>query len=97
VRALALDGNTNPPAYVSGPPASVPFVRVDAHLAAAETLDQFFSLCARAGSRCDFAAGGDPRTKFAVLAQRLLDNPVMVPGIGRVGYAEPGIVPFAAG
>src|SRR6185295_12696367 len=35
-----------------------------------------------------FAAGGDPRAKFANLAQRLRDNPVMVPGVGRVGYAE---------
>jgi pimeloyl-ACP methyl ester carboxylesterase len=88
VRALALDGNTDPPAYVSGPRPSVPFVRVNAHLATAETLDQFFKLCAAAGTGCDFAAGGDPRSKFAVLAQRLRDNPVTVPGFGRVGYAE---------
>ena len=88
VRALALDGNTNPPAYANGSPESVPFVRADAHLAADATLDQFFVLCAQAGPRCDFAAGGDPRAKFADLAQRLRENPVMVPGFGRVGYAE---------
>lgn len=88
VRALALDGNTDPPAYASGSRTSIPFVRVGAHLAAAETLDQFFRLCAQAGPRCDFAAGGDPRTRFATLAQRLRDNPVTVPGFGRVGYAE---------
>jgi pimeloyl-ACP methyl ester carboxylesterase len=88
VRALALDGNTDPPAYVSGPRASVPFIRADAHLASDETLDQFFALCAQAGPRCDFAAGGDPQAKFATLARRLRDNPVTVPGFGRVGYAE---------
>ncbi|MEV6490925.1 alpha/beta hydrolase, partial [Actinoplanes sp. NPDC051633] len=88
VRSLALDGNTDPPAYAGGPRRSVPFLRVNAHVAASETLDQFFKLCAQAGPRCDFAAGGDPRSKFAVMAQRLRENPVAVPGIGRVGYAQ---------
>jgi pimeloyl-ACP methyl ester carboxylesterase len=88
VRALALDGNTNPPPYAAGPRLSVPFLRVDAHLAASETLGQFFTLCAQAGPRCAFAAGGDPRAKFATLAQRLRDNPLVLPDGQRVGYAQ---------
>lgn len=88
VRALALDGNTVPPAYPVGPPHSVPFVRVNAHIAASETLDQFFALCAQAGSRCAFADGGNPRAKFAALAQRLRAKALTLPDGRRVGYAE---------
>ena len=87
VRTLALDGNTNPLTYADGPRPSVPFVRVDSHIAASETLEQFFTLCAQAGTKCAFSAGGDPKTKFATLAQRLRANPLMLPG-QRVGYAE---------
>jgi pimeloyl-ACP methyl ester carboxylesterase len=88
VRVLALDGNTDPPAYPTGPRLSVPFIRVNAHLAASETLDQFFTLCEEAGQRCAFADGGAPRTKFATLAQRLRANPLTLPDGLRVGYAE---------
>ncbi|WP_130385939.1 alpha/beta fold hydrolase [Kribbella sp. VKM Ac-2569] len=87
VRALALDGNTDPTAYPAGSPKSVPFVRVNAHLAASETLDQFFTLCAAAGPRCDFATGGHPRTKFATLAARLRENPLVLPDGLVFGYA----------
>ena len=88
VRVLALDGNTDPPAYTIGPRLSVPFVRVNSHLAASETLQQFFTLCEEAGQRCAFADGGAPRTKFATLAQRLRANPLTLPDGRRVGYAE---------
>jgi pimeloyl-ACP methyl ester carboxylesterase len=88
VRVLALDGNTDPPAYTIGPRLSVPFVRANAHLAASETLQQFFTLCEAAGQRCAFADGGAPRTKFATLAQRLRANPLTLPDGLRVGYAE---------
>jgi pimeloyl-ACP methyl ester carboxylesterase len=88
VRALALDANTDPPAYASGPRMSVPFVRVNAHIAASETLEQFFTLCARAGAQCAFAEGGDPEQKFATLAGRLRATPLILPDGQRVGYAE---------
>jgi pimeloyl-ACP methyl ester carboxylesterase len=81
VRALALDANTDPTTYPAGARQSVPFVRVNAHLAASETLDQFFTLCAAAGPGCEFAAGGDPRAKFATLAQRLRENPLVLPDV----------------
>jgi len=38
VRALALDANSDPPAYATGPRLSVPFVRINAHIAASDTL-----------------------------------------------------------
>ena len=89
VRALVLDANTDPTAYAKGPRNSVPFVRVNAHLASSETLASFFSLCATVGTpRCEFADGGDPAAKFATLAQRLRDNPLVLPTGQRVGYAE---------
>jgi pimeloyl-ACP methyl ester carboxylesterase len=88
VRALVLDANNDPPGYATGPRLSVPFVRVNAHIASSETLGQFFALCAQAGpSRCAFATGGDPRTKFATLAERLRAKPFVSDG-QRVGYAE---------
>jgi pimeloyl-ACP methyl ester carboxylesterase len=87
VRALVLDANTDPTTYAAGPRGSVPFVRINAHLASSETLEQFFTLCAAAGPRCDFAAGGDPRTKFAELAERLRENPLVLPDGLVVGYA----------
>jgi pimeloyl-ACP methyl ester carboxylesterase len=88
VRALALDANTDPSAYPTGPRLSVPFVRINAHVAASETLQQFFSLCAQAGAGCAFAEGGNPEEKFATLAHRLLVAPLTLPDGRRVGYAE---------
>ena len=88
VRALALDANSDPPAYATGPRQSVPFVRINAHIAASETLQQFFILCARAGAQCDFADGGNPEQKFATLARRLQAMPLILPDGQRVGYAE---------
>jgi pimeloyl-ACP methyl ester carboxylesterase len=88
VRTLALDGNTIPSAYPDGPRRSVPFVRVHAHLAASETLDQFFDLCAQAGLQCPFADGAHPSIKFAVLAARLRAHPLALPDRSVIGYAE---------
>jgi len=88
VRALVLDANTDPSAYPTGPRLSVPFIRVNAHIAASETLEQFFGLCAQAGTACAFADGGNPEEKFATLAHRLLAEPLTLPDGRRVGYAE---------
>jgi hypothetical protein len=63
-------------------------VRINAHVAASETLQQFFSLCAQAGAGCAFAEGGNPEEKFATLAHRLLVAPLTLPDGRRVGYAE---------
>ena len=88
VRALALDANSDPPAYATGPRLSVPFVRINAHIAASDTLQQFFALCAQAGAQCAFADGGNPEQKFATLAQRLKAMPLTLPDGQRVGYPE---------
>jgi pimeloyl-ACP methyl ester carboxylesterase len=88
LRAMVLDANTFPPGYARGPEESTAFIRARASEAAAETLGQFFSLCANAGPRCDFNAGGDPAAKFAVLADRLRRDPLVLPDGQRVGYAE---------
>ena len=88
VRVLALDANTDPPAYADGPRDTVPFGRVNAPRAASETLDQFFELCAAAGPRCAFTAEGNPRTAYATLAQRLRANPFPLPDGTQVGYAQ---------
>ena len=47
----------------------------------AETFDQFLTRCAAAGpAKCAFAADGDPRTKFAALAARARQSPIVVNG-----------------
>jgi pimeloyl-ACP methyl ester carboxylesterase len=88
VRALVLDGVNDAPAYTRGPRLSTPFVRAHAPIGSSETLGQFFTLCAQAGPRCAFTDGGDPQIKFGTLAQRLRDNPLLLPDGRRVGYAE---------
>jgi pimeloyl-ACP methyl ester carboxylesterase len=56
-------------------------------------LRRFFQLCRDAGEqRCAFAAGADPRRKYAALADRLKATPLEVPVPGQppypVGYAD---------
>jgi pimeloyl-ACP methyl ester carboxylesterase len=88
IRAMVLDANTFPPGYARGPEQSTAFVRAHANEAGADTLGQFFALCAEAGPACAFSAGGDPATTFAALADRLRRDPLVLPDGRRVGYAE---------
>lgn len=89
VRALALDGMVDAPAYASGPSPSTTFVRQHSEIGSSATLNQFFTLCNQAGpAGCAFAAGGDPRAKFATLAARLRRTPLIDPSGVSIGYAE---------
>jgi pimeloyl-ACP methyl ester carboxylesterase len=83
VRAMVLDGNANPTAWVSrrqgafrgGAGAFLPtFLRQRADEGARKTLDAFLDLCGRTSTaRCAFSAGSAAatRAKFAALLQRL--------------------------
>jgi pimeloyl-ACP methyl ester carboxylesterase len=88
VRALVLDAVIDAPAYRSGSQPSTTFVRQNSDIGSSETLNQFFVLCAEAGSRCEFAVGGAPRAKFARLAHRLRQAPLTNPSGAGFGYAE---------
>ncbi len=85
VRALVLDGNFDAPAYRAG--GSTPFLRSNGAEGGWATLQQFFQLCAAAGSsRCAFAAGGDPARKFDELVTRVRQHPITLPGGDVVEY-----------
>jgi pimeloyl-ACP methyl ester carboxylesterase len=84
VRALVLDGDINPSAWVHTQKQANAgaflgtWLRQRSDRGAAKTLDKFLGLCGRAGTdRCAFSAGSaaDTRAKFATLLQRLRDRP----------------------
>jgi pimeloyl-ACP methyl ester carboxylesterase len=79
--ALVLDSVVDP-AWASGPPGTISWIREGGAAGSAETLDRFFELCAQAGPpRCTFAADGEPEQKYAELAARLRTAPLVpVPG-----------------
>ena len=81
--ALVLDSVVDP-AWASGPPDTVSWIRERAEVGSTETLDRFFELCGEAGPpRCAFAADGDPEQKYAELAARLRTAPLLVPVPGQ--------------
>jgi pimeloyl-ACP methyl ester carboxylesterase len=89
---LVLDAVVDPD-WATGPAGSISWIREHADEGSWQTLRRFFTLCAQAGpQRCAFAAGGNPRTKYAQLAARLRAAPltVAVPGqpARRFGYAD---------
>ncbi len=90
VGAVILDGVVDP-AWGTGSPDTVSWVREHADRGSWETLRRFFELCHQAGpQRCAFA-GGDPERKFATLAGRLRKAPLRVPrssGAVVLGYSE---------
>ncbi len=87
VRALVLDGNFDAPAYRAG--WRTPFLRSHGAEAGWRTLREFFRLCAAAGpTRCAFAAGGDPKKKFARLVARVRREPITLPNGDRVEYGS---------
>ena len=82
VGALVLAGVVDP-AWASGPPDSISWLRTNADQGSAEALQEFFRRCGQAGpDRCAFAASGDPERAFTDLLDRLRAEPltVSVPG-----------------
>ena len=90
VRALTLDGNVDPRAYVYTGAVREPRLntglRLGSDLSSAATLEQFLSHCGRATlERCAFSAGSPEATreKFDTLLRRLQDHPQGVWTYGR--------------
>lgn len=79
VGAMVLDAVVDP-AWASGPPDTISWIRERIEVGSTETLDRFFELCAQAGPpRCAFASAGDPEQEYAELAARLRADPLLVP------------------
>jgi pimeloyl-ACP methyl ester carboxylesterase len=94
IRAMIIDGVVDPTRYGSmgrGLLGSLSSLRLGSDVASARGVKQFLEMCASAGEKCAFAAGGDPRTKFATLMNRLRTHAVVAPtptGTSTVFYAE---------
>ncbi|MER7959387.1 alpha/beta hydrolase [Streptomyces sp. NPDC096030] len=83
VRAMVLDANLDPRAYMNSGSGSGPelptFLRLGSDLGAAAVLDRFLALCGSVSAgRCAFSAGTPQATrdKFHQLMQRLRDRPI---------------------
>jgi pimeloyl-ACP methyl ester carboxylesterase len=82
VRAMVLDGNVDPVAWVSGDEDRVflsSFLRQGSDQGSAEVLDAFLDLCGQASpDQCAFSAGSAAATqaKWTTLLQRLRAQPV---------------------
>ena len=83
VRAMILDGNTDPEAWTNTGPWPEPprldlGLRLGSDLSSSATLDQFLILCGQAAiERCAFSAGSPKATeeKFDRLMRRLYEHP----------------------
>ncbi len=85
VRALVLDGALdfigNATGHGTDGRTKPIDTRQDVPRGIADTFDQFLTGCAAAGpARCAFAAGGDPRVKFAELTTRARQQPLVLDG-----------------
>jgi pimeloyl-ACP methyl ester carboxylesterase len=81
VRAMVLDGNVDPEAWVSGGAVLSTFLRQGSDQASAQVLDAFLDLCGQAApAQCAFSAGSAAatRAKWTALLQRLREQPVTV-------------------
>jgi len=91
VRALVVDGAQDPVAWATGRGNQARRQPVTTRLRAAQgtyaTLLEFFRLCDRGGPTCAFSQG-DPRRRYARLAERLLAEPAQLPD------GQGGTVPF---
>ncbi|MDQ3104273.1 MAG: alpha/beta hydrolase [Actinomycetota bacterium] len=89
VRAVVIDGILDPVAWSTGRGDQAETLPVSARLRSEqgsfETLQQFLTLCDEAGDRCAFS-GGDPRRRYQLIARQLIDDPVRLPGQGRITY-----------
>jgi pimeloyl-ACP methyl ester carboxylesterase len=81
VRALVIDGVTDPIAWSTGTgdeATTIPFTtRLRSDAGTQATLDEFFRLCDAAGPAC--ALSGTAADRYAALAARLKAHPVQVP------------------
>jgi pimeloyl-ACP methyl ester carboxylesterase len=91
VRAVAIDGVVDPIAYAGTPAtASQPqWDRLGSADGASKALRQILSLCDQAGEqKCKFAPG-DPVANFELLADRLKETPLTLPGYPtKYSYAQ---------
>jgi pimeloyl-ACP methyl ester carboxylesterase len=82
VRALVVDGVLDPIAWATGrgdQARTLPFsTRLRSDQGALATLNEFFRLCDAGADNCAFSAG-NPRRRFARLAERLLEEPLQLP------------------
>ena len=89
VRAVVIDSVIDPVSWATGRGDEAETLPVDARLRSEDgayaTLQQFLTLCDDGGDRCAFSAG-DPRRRYQRIAHRLIDEPVQLPGGGRVTY-----------
>jgi pimeloyl-ACP methyl ester carboxylesterase len=79
VRAMVLDGNADPVAWVSGGVFLSSFLRQRSDQASAQVLDAFLDLCGQVSpDQCAFSAGSAAATqqKWTALLQRLREQPV---------------------
>ena len=88
VRAMALDGVIDAPAYTDGPQPSTTFVRARSDRGSAGILAEFFRMCDEAGSRCAFGASGPSSATYAALAERLRARPLSQPDGSTFGYSD---------
>ncbi|BCY14234.1 alpha/beta hydrolase [Actinoplanes sp. L3-i22] len=93
VRALAIDGNLDPRAWVGAGKAGDQILDARLHSAdgAYRALKEIFKRCDKAGEKyCAFAAG-DPEKNFAAIAKSLKAKPIVVTddsGTYQVTYAD---------
>jgi pimeloyl-ACP methyl ester carboxylesterase len=95
-RALAVDGVINPVNWVgtSKNQSTIQDDRMHSADGAYKALKELLKRCKTAGTEyCEFAADGDPATKFATIANKLKSDPIVLPdllGLGtlRITYAD---------
>ena len=100
VRALVLDGDVNPQAWVTGQPTAKgrmlgTFLRQKSDTGSAKTLNAFLNLCGRATTdRCAFSAGSaaDTRSKFATMIKSMRRHSLQTRG----GYTYAQVIDKAA-
>src|SRR5699024_9352365 len=81
IRTMVLDGTVDPKTYVGKGDDRSLGRRLEQHVAAAQTYQQFLQLCQDAGPKqCALAGLGDPEEVVENLFDQLSENPIEVPG-----------------
>lgn len=97
IRAMVLDGNINPEAWMKQGPLSLS-LRLNSDIGGKETLDQFLKLCGGAGQQnCAFAAESPEATaeKWHQLLKKLEQAPVSLPKDAIGKGSEPVVITHA--
>lgn len=96
IRAMVFDGSMDFIGSATGhgdTGKKVPLdTRQDVARGIAETFEQFLKLCVEAGPKCAFSEG-DPKAKFAAIAERAKQGPIVVDG---QSWTYSGIINTAA-